>query len=226
RKKHGHGRGEVRPTMDAMNTWGNNGHGPGGDPSWLGGKDRGAGQPRSGDGTSGDAAWNGSGGSEQNSVYQSGSYQYGGYQSAGHQPPRTQPAPSQPTGPPSDFSSDFSSGFPSGGPRPTSDFDSSADEMSPEFGARAQRSAPREQESDGPEWKAEFMKQTGLGKKAGKRSPVQMVIGMISPIILLFIFFTVFSRLWGSGFHLPWFVLLFMLFPVITRLVRMFNNKD
>src|SRR5690606_566235 len=54
--------GRTRPTMDAMNTWGNEGHGPGGDPSWLGGKDRGAGQPRSGDGTSGDAAWNGSGG--------------------------------------------------------------------------------------------------------------------------------------------------------------------
>ena len=70
------------------------------------------------------------------------------------------------------------------------------------------------------------MKQTGLGKKKGKRSPLQMVIGMVFPIIFIIIFFTVFSRhsLPGAGF--PWFVLLFMLFPVITRLARMFNNKD
>lgn len=36
-----------------MNRWGNNAHGPGGDPSWLGGQDRGGADPQGADGSGG-----------------------------------------------------------------------------------------------------------------------------------------------------------------------------
>lgn len=169
--------------MVAMNTWGNDGHGPGGDPSWLGGNDRGGGLPGRGDGApEGEARSGGSG-----------------------------------------FSSDFSSDFGGGGPRPTSDFDTSADEMGPEFGTRAERPAPRDERPDGPEWKSEFMQQSGLSRKKGSRSILQMLIGLAVPVIFMIIFFTVFSR---HGFGFPWFVLLFMLFPLIGRFARMFRDSN
>lgn len=183
-----------------MNTpWGNNDHGPGGDPSWLGGKDRGGQQGASGLGRSGAS---GTAGEPTGSRASSGGWS-------------------------SDFSSDPAS--PAGGTRAESHGGggTSTDpfrHQAPEFGRGAGQAQSRGRDEAESGWAAGFRGEDGSedgSSGATGKSMAAQLIGLLTSLLGLVIFAVI---AYNMGMNL-WWVILVVGFPLLSRGIRMLRRN-
>lgn len=199
------------------NRWGRDRHGPGGDPSWLGGKDRGGDGPSAIGGAgqgSGAAASDGS---------RSPSSDFGS--------DFVSDAPSS-----SDFSSDFSSeasaapsdgaargDFGAGGASDGREPLPSAEDMAPRFGRSAGRSSDTDDGGAEHSWRSGFENSTadngGMSGSSGK-SPGAQIAGLLSSGVGIAIFAVI---AWRVGFD-QWWIVLFVAVPLINRVARMLGH--
>ena len=180
------------------NRWGNDQHGPGGDPSWLGGKDRGGDVPSADGGAgqgSGAATSDGSGApsSDFGSDFASDASSS------------------------SDFSSDFSSDSDRRGPLP------SAEDMAPRFGQSAGRSPGADDAGAEQSWRSGFEDSiaNGNGRSGSSgKSPGAQIAGLLSSGVGIAIFAVI---AWRVGFD-QWWIVLFVAVPLINRVARMLGH--
>lgn len=185
-----------------MNRWGNDEHGPGGDPSWLGGKDRGGPGAGSGPGSEGRSA------AEAGRSPGSGPDGRSGSGAEG----RSGPLPGGDGGWSSDFGSDSSRR------RGDQDFDSSSrpvpEHSAPRFGSFGE-------DADGGD-ADRSRDRSDSGSDDGMRMPElkQILLGLL-PIAIFIVVAIVFFR---ADFSF-WWVAFFIILPTIQRVARTFGGN-